>query len=227
MIKRSVILTLLLLMQVTALVAQGRTEKKERSTFGLSILGGVNLSQIDGDNFQGYRNVGFYAGLRGITKVSERFEVYIELLYSQKGSKFESRERFGRSGDNGRHIKLDYAEVPILGAIRVTGDQSSTHVWLEAGVSIARLIDSRVMDSSEPSDTEFIFEAIEKDYDKSDFSVIAGITVDPTSFLGFGLRGTWGVKKFYENEFYMPSESRETVEFLRNYSISFYALYHF
>ncbi|RLD20003.1 MAG: hypothetical protein DRI69_07210, partial [Bacteroidetes bacterium] len=41
---------------------QAQSKSKKQSIFGLSILGGMNLSQIDGDNFKGYDNIGLYAG---------------------------------------------------------------------------------------------------------------------------------------------------------------------
>jgi hypothetical protein len=205
---------------------QGR-DKEARSTFGLSILAGTTLSQVDGDNYRGYNNAGLYAGLRGITRVSNRFEMHLELLYSQKGSKFESRQGPGTSGKRERHIKLDYAEIPVLAAYRVTRELSGTHIWIEGGMSIARLIDSRVQDSPIPSEEEFSFSEIEDEFKKTDFSVIAGIVVNPTPWLGLGVRGTWGITRFYEDEHFEPSTSSETVEFLRNYTISAFAMYHF
>ena len=107
----SVILIGLLLFGFNEIQGQSRSEKE--STFGLSILGGMNLSQIDGDNFRGYDNIGLYAGLRGSMKFSSTMQMRVELLYSQKGSKFQSRKG-ANEGTKDRHIKLNYAEIPIL-----------------------------------------------------------------------------------------------------------------
>lgn len=219
--------TLLLLSASSSLLAQQGRDREDRNTFGLSILGGTTFSQIDGDNFRGYNNIGLYAGLRGIVRISDRFEMHLELLYSQKGSKFESRAGGFTTGDRERHIKLDYAEIPILGAYRVTGDNAGAHVWVDGGISIARLINSSVQDSEVPSDEEFPFAEIKGDFRKTDIGIVAGISVNPKPWLGIGLRGTWGLARFYENEVFEPSTSRETVEFLRNYTLSAFVLYHF
>ncbi len=218
---------LLLLFASSLLWAQQGRAKETRNTFGLSIIGGTTFSQIDGDNFKGYNNIGLYAGLRGIARITDRFEMHLELLYSQKGSKFESRAGGSTTGKRERHIKLDYAEIPISGAYRVTGDNAGTHVWIDAGVSIARLISSSVQESQVPSDEEFPYLEIEDDFRKSDIGIVAGVSVNPKPWFGIGLRGTWGLTRFYENEDFEPSSSRETVEFLRNYTLSTFVLYHF
>ena len=225
-ISRLALLILLVAGCSTVLLAQ-RPEEKKPSTFGLSVMAGANFSQIDGDNFKGYNNVGLYAGLRGITRVTSAFEIHIELLYSQKGSKFESQ--FGSTtGERDRHIKLDYAEIPIMVAYRVTPEYARTQFWLEAGMSIARLLNSDVQDSENPSEKEFIYSEIEDEFGKTDINVIVGLQFNPTPWLGFGLRGSWGVKKFYEDESGVPPpNNQEYVEFLRNYSLSLFAMYHF
>lgn len=219
--------TLLIICASSSLWAQKGRDKSARNTFGLSILGGATFSQIDGDNFRGYNNIGLYAGLRGIARISHRFELRLELLYSQKGSKFESRAGGSTTGKRERHIKLDYAEIPILGAFRVTGDNAGTHLWIDGGISIARLISARVQDTDIPSNEEFLFSEIKDDFRKTDVGIVAGIMVNPSPRFGFGLRGTWGLTRFYENEDFEPSTNRETVEFLRNYTLSAFLLYHF
>ena len=224
---RSTLMILLCSALTAVIFAQGNDEKKKRSTFGLSLMAGANFSQIDGDNFKGYDNVGLYAGLRGITRVSSAFEIHVELLYSQKGSKFESRSG-ATTGDKDRHIKLDYAEIPIMAAYRVTPEYSRTQLWVEAGFSVARLLNSDVQDSENPSEKEFIYSEIEDEIGKTDVNAIVGVTFNPTPWLGFGFRGSWGLKKFYKDESDVPPPSnQESVEFLRNYSLSLFAMYHF
>ena len=205
--------------------AQSRNEKS--SIFGLSVLGGINLSQIDGDNFKGYDNIGLYAGLRGSMEFSPVMQMHIELLYSQKGSKFESAQGV-REGEKDRHVKLNYAEIPILFAYRFNRPEAKTALWIEGGISIARMLSSDIMDSENPSDKEFIFENIKDDFEPMDFSLIGGFGIDPLPSLGFGIRVTWGITKFYESaEEVPPPGNNEYVEFLKNYAISAFALYHF
>jgi Outer membrane protein beta-barrel domain len=205
--------------------AQSRSEKV--STFGLSVLGGINLSQIDGDNFKGYDNIGLYAGLRGSMRFNTTMQLRIELLYSQKGSKFESA-RSALVGKKDRYIKLNYAEIPILFAYRFNRPEAKTALWLEGGISVATLIKSDVRDSDNPSDKEFIYGEIEDEFKRMDFSLIGGFGIDPLPNLGFGIRFTWGLAKFYQFEGEVPpTGNAEYVQFLKNYSISVFALYHF
>ncbi len=220
-----VILVGLLLCGFNEIQAQSRGEKE--STFGLSILGGMNLSQIDGDNFKGYDHIGLYAGLRGIMRFSSTAQMRVELLYSQKGSKFESTQG-ANEGVKDRHIKLNYAEIPILFAYRFNRESAKTALWVEGGISIARLLSSDVKDSDNPTDKEFIFADIEDDFNSMDFSLVAGFGVDPLPNLGFGFRVTWGLTKFYEYEGEVPpSSNTEFVVFLKNYALQLFALYHF
>lgn len=222
----TVILIGFLLFGLSEVTAQSRSEKE--STFGLSILGGINLSQIDGDNFKGYNNIGLYAGLRGSMKFTSTMQMRIELLYSQKGSKFESTQG-AANGEKDRHIKMNYAEIPILFAYRFNRESSKVALWVEGGVSIARLIKSDVKDSDNPTDKEFIFSEIEDDFKPMDFSLVGGFGVDPLPNLGFGFRITWGLTKFYDNNGVAPPPSGnvEYVDFLKNYALQLFALYHF
>ena len=93
------------------------------------------MSQIDGDNFVGYDLIGLYAGLRGSMRLGEKMQMRVELLYSQKGSKFESTEG-AKQGEKDRHIKLNYAEIPILFAYRINRVDAKNALWLEGGISL-------------------------------------------------------------------------------------------
>jgi hypothetical protein len=154
-------------------------------------------------------------------------QMRIELLYSQKGSKFESTQG-AKEGKKDRYIHLNYAEIPILFAYRINHEDAKTAIWLEGGISVATLISSDVKDSDNPTDKEFIFADIEDEFQRMDFSFVGGIGIDPLPNLGFGLRITWGLVKFYEFDGDVPPPGNvEFVEFLKNYSLSVFGLYHF
>ncbi|MCB0663964.1 MAG: outer membrane beta-barrel protein, partial [Saprospiraceae bacterium] len=77
MIKPITIVTLIVL-SVGLLQGQNR--------FKVAALGGINVSQIDGDNYQGYDKVGINIGLQAGVVFSKRFQVNMGLLFTQKGS---------------------------------------------------------------------------------------------------------------------------------------------
>ena len=203
-------------------------KKSEPSRFGLSVLAGLNLAQIDGDNYRGYDKAGFIGGLRGTARLSEAFQFRVELLYSQKGSKFESISATGQ-GNKEREIALDYAEIPVMVGWHVNHKGGRPAVWLSTGVSIARRLGSEIKGSGTPSEREFDFAEIEDYFKGTDINAVFGIQVDAAEFLGFEFRFTTAMNKFYENPD-PPSggpTDRETVSFLRNYNLSLLAMYHF
>ena len=54
--------------------------------FHLGAMGGINISQIDGDDLQGYDKVGWTFGIRSVAVIDESLNFSTELLYSERGS---------------------------------------------------------------------------------------------------------------------------------------------
>ena len=207
--------------------AIGQVERATESVFGLSAVVGVNASQVDGDNFTGYDKVGFVAGLKGITRLNDHFEAHVELLFSQKGSKFES-EASSRQGTKDRAIHLNYAEIPIMLAYRTAPGINGGRMRLEAGIAVSRLLDANIDEPTIGSEREFDFENIKEDFNSTDFNVVIGGHVEFGNHIGIGLRYTGALSKFYENPNPVNSGSNtETVEFLRNYHLGAILTYQF
>ena len=72
---------------------------------------GMNLTQVDGDEYFGYHKVGLNVGPMVAVPFSKKksWSVSMELLYSQKGS-YNS----GNSDSTRYRLTLDYAEIPVL-----------------------------------------------------------------------------------------------------------------
>lgn len=109
----------------------------EAQTFGGALVGGLNMSQIDGDNASGYNKVGINAGIRGIILPSKKNHFYAELLYSQRGSLI----RFGQGphSDVGK-INISFAEIPLMYSINDWFTDSYYKVGFSFGLSYGRLI---------------------------------------------------------------------------------------
>lgn len=82
---------------------------QERFRGGL-VLGG-NLSQLDGDLLEGYNQIGLLAGAQVATVFSDRWELSIGILYSQKGSNRTTGDFAATRYDN---IRLNVIEAPVL-----------------------------------------------------------------------------------------------------------------
>ncbi len=89
-------------------------EAKAQRILG-AMSAGMNLSQVDGDEFYGFHKVGLNVGPSVIIPFGKNrnFSFVLELLYSQKGSVHR-----GSSDSSRFSISLDYAEIPLL--LRIT-----------------------------------------------------------------------------------------------------------
>ncbi|MDD5508213.1 MAG: hypothetical protein PHD25_07755, partial [Bacteroidales bacterium] len=51
-----------------------------------AVIGGVNLSQVDGDEVYGFKKFGANVGAAAIIPFTDHWEVSIETIFSKKGS---------------------------------------------------------------------------------------------------------------------------------------------
>lgn len=93
------------------LILAGLSISTNGQTFKAALIGGFNLSQIDGDDMAGYDKFGWNAGVKAYAFVEERISLSFEILYSEKGSRASLIDRqFVPPTD----IFMQYAEIPIL-----------------------------------------------------------------------------------------------------------------
>ena len=112
--------------------------------YGGLILGG-NVSQVGGDARGGYNKVGVVGGAFAGLKLTEDFDVQMELKYIQKGS--YSTDVENRPAFDPFLIKLDYVDLPVvlsynLNKINVN-DINLSWLKLELGLSFDFLINYR------------------------------------------------------------------------------------
>lgn len=94
------------LMTVWALpLAQAQAQNK----FKASVVAGLTASQLGGDSLSGYDKLGMTVGARLSYEVGDRYDLSMELLYSQRGS----RESIGFSGSGKQATALNYLEIPV------------------------------------------------------------------------------------------------------------------
>ncbi|MFO7829370.1 MAG: outer membrane beta-barrel protein [Bacteroidales bacterium] len=78
-------------------------------TFGGGFLGGLSASQLDGDNWGGYHKIGLTAGAYTFTQLNKYVKAQLELRYTEKGSKSNSKDP-----SVFYQARLNYIEAPIM-----------------------------------------------------------------------------------------------------------------
>ena len=81
--------------------------------FNGGILAGGNVSQVDGDTYEGYHKVGYQAGAFVSLRVSKHSSFQLEMEYFQKGSRRASNPDSG-AGDHSYLLRIHYLEIPLL-----------------------------------------------------------------------------------------------------------------
>lgn len=190
--KKGLLLCSLLLL--TAIV--GLNAQTGRFKGGL-IVGGT-LSQINGDDYAGFDKLGLQAGVRGVAVLTNKTELGIELLYSQRGSQVQDPalpiERNGEPCFD--CINLDYVEVPVtfnyLDWAAKGGNNLEYHrIHAFGGLSYARLLNAY---------TDFQdIKPVVNDFKKNDLSVTFGATFYMTPHLGLSLRYTKSIFPLFKD----------------------------
>jgi hypothetical protein len=77
-----------------------------------ALIGGMNISQVDGDGIAGFRKFGANGGAAAYVNLTKGFNASFEILYSMRGAKSSGNEtiRDGRK----LVLNLDYIEVPFM-----------------------------------------------------------------------------------------------------------------
>lgn len=86
--------------------------KASAQAFKAEIIGGFNLSQVDGDETAGFRKLGLNTGLGVVLPLDKNWSLSFETLYNQKGSRLG--KQYLDSLDGSYLLRMNYAEVPFM-----------------------------------------------------------------------------------------------------------------
>ncbi len=143
--------------------------------FKAAAIGGINISQIDGDGYAGYHKWGLTGGARLSYEVYPKMDVSFEMLYSQRGSR------------NGRNqlpliINLNYLEIPLIYSIKDWYEESEGYYKARAdiGFSYGYLFNSSINAEGQEETLNNI--------NTNDVSFVIGIGYNFNKRLGMGLR---------------------------------------
>jgi hypothetical protein len=141
----------------------------EYQVFYGGLIGGLNFTQIDGDDIKGYSKVGFNAGGIVYARLDDHVAASLEILYSQKGSRLPSAIQLN-TGEYITYykIKLNYAEIPVL--INYFVDSKRSHFG--GGFSYSQLASSKEDLQMTPSSG--IFDQTKYPFKKADLNIVLG-----------------------------------------------------
>ena len=187
-------------------------------TFRAGVIAGLNASQVDGDQLAGFDKLGLTAGVKGTARLTEKSELGVELLYTDRGSR---PDIFDSTIDPDIQIKLQYIEVPVTFIYKDwLQDEGYYKVHVSGGLSVGRLIQARTFDHFNPDDENL--DNLVDEFNENDLSWLLGFGINANENLGFSFRYTRSLTLLLNAQ-----KKNLTIPSLRPYSISFRAEYLF
>jgi len=181
------------------------------------LIFGMNAAQINGDNYAGFNKAGIEGGLRATVRFSEKTDLGLELLFSQRGS---SSTRNESNSNDPFNINLNYASIPVTYNYKdwyMEDDYYRVH--FHVGLNYARLIGSKIItDGSIDPDLDNFF-------NKNDLSWLVGATYYINEHFGLTARYTRFITLLYNREKAGPNAPNEDP--LRSMFLTFSAIYMF
>ncbi|MCF8369793.1 MAG: PorT family protein [Bacteroidales bacterium] len=163
-----------------------------------AVIGGINLSQVDGDEIYGFSKLGFNAGLAAIVPVQNSFIFSIETVFNQKGSfqsdKYSSFDSLGNELTGQYKLMLNYLEVPVL---FLYNDKDV--ITAGGGFSFGRLIDVQETEHGRKIESTSLNTG---PYERNDFNILADIRFRIFKKTNLNLRYAYSMNKIRTRDFY-------------------------
>ncbi len=203
---------------LTALFLQpGTVRSQQTQRFKAGIIAGVTVSQIDGDDSDGYHKVGLQTGLKGIAILKPKQQASIEILYTQRGCRNEP-ETYPLY-----NTTLNYIEVPLQWHysdwLVEAGDDADNfyRVYFNVGASWSYLLGYK-----DKYEDGFGITAALPDLNKNSFCGMLGASFYATRNIGFTFR--WQ-RAF--NNLYNPQDGTNYASSLKEHSLTFQTMFVF
>jgi len=199
-----------MLFAATTISAQQAVERR----FKGGIVGGINLSQIEGDDAAGYNKIGLQGGFRVAIILKEKMDLGVEMLFSQRGSAARNRNQ----GAFPFKLTLNYIEVPVLFNYMdwEAEEEDYYRLHFHAGFSYGRLISYSTDINS--------FTVLGDFFRDNDVSWIGGATYYINENLGITARYSRSLYPFFVNTVDMMAPNGKA---LIGYQITFQTVYMF
>lgn len=187
--------------------------------FSAAVLGGLNASQIDGDDLAGFDKVGLSGGIKAVMDFESAFDLNVEFLYTERGSR---PDIFNPEYDPDIEISLKYAEIPVYVTLGDWWQEEGGYhkVSAHAGLSYARLITARTFDYYHPSEESY--DKLVPFFNENDLSWLLGISFRMSKNWGVTARYTRGITPLLS-----PEKHNLAAKRLLNYLMTFRFEYYF
>jgi len=187
-----------------------------------ALIGGVNFTQVDGDEIYGFKRVGANVGGAAIIPFTDKWSLTVETIFSMEGSRQKKLKRNDGVVDgwiedtlhinpyndstwfcvNGAYnLHLDYVRVPIL------VHYNDRNLSLGAGFQYGRLVRIKEQEQGMYNTTAKAEEA----YKNNDLSILADIKYRIYGGLFFNARYSYSLISIRDREFhysiYNPAET--------------------
>lgn len=171
------------------------TQSSFSQGFKGGLLTGVVVSQVDGDNFDGYHKFGFQLGAYTEFDLNEKWGLLVELKYIQKGSnKTDKKDPY-----NDFRISLNYIDLPVL-----LNYKYNEKLTFGTGLSYGYLMNAEVQDGAGIVDGDYLT------YHKYDINAVLQIKYRLAEHIWIDLKGAYSV--MYINDIY-PRHSNNLISF--------------
>jgi len=173
-----------------------------------ALIGGVNFTQVDGDEVYGYKRIGANVGAAAIIPFTDMWSLTLETLFSMEGSREKGvaddgwemgSDRYPPPYDadsfyyNGAYdLHLDYVRVPIV------FHYNDRNLGLGAGLQYGRLVRIKEQEQDIYNTTQYAEEA----YKNYDLSILADVKYRIYAGLFFNLRYSYSLLSIRERTFY-------------------------
>lgn len=164
-------------------------DETKGQAFEAKLIGGLNASQLEGDNLSGFNKVGIHAGL-GIIYPLPKNAVSVELLFNQKGSSAKANINTGTLRQN---TNLNYVQIPILYHINSWYNEGEEYYQIDinAGLYAARLFGV--------SSSNLSIGNLTDQFKKQDIGLVIGANYRFSSTLSVGLRYDQSFVKIFKD----------------------------
>lgn len=163
----------------------------QETRFG--VKAGANLSTFTGDVEDAKSLVGFHVGAFAEIKLTDKFAVQPEILFSTQGAK---NEESGAGFSSEDKLNLSYLNIPVMAKYYVAEKFS-----LEAGPQIGFLLSAKdKYEYSGPGGSDSGKEDVKDGFKSIDFGVNFGAGYDFTENLSVGLRYNLGLSNIADGD---------------------------